>query len=218
MELFLRGDKPLASGAALLNLLPDRDTLVVDARDVSFACPLDLAGLLAIAHWASAGGMFVTLHLPREQNVVSYFQRMDVLRRMPSPRRILGRVPSDERADQRHRLLEVSPLGEDTGDDLAETVGRLITGFYPDKSGRAVARACNELLANAVEHGTSSKGGFIAAQTYTGDTTGDRRLELAVCDNGIGVLKHLQLNPERRCGKASPGSRTPTKTLGEATA
>ena len=35
----------------------------------------------------------------------------------------------------------------------------------------------------------------MAAQTYTGRTSGRRGLELAVIDGGIGILEHLRRNP-----------------------
>ncbi|MFD4676495.1 hypothetical protein ACFWNN_42710 [Lentzea sp. NPDC058450] len=194
MELNLIGDKPLAT-AAMLNLVGP-EVLVIDARQIGFVCPLDLAGMLAIAHWASAVAIPVTFFLPREPNTASYFQRMDVLRRMPRHTQILGRVAPEKRVDLPHRLLEVSPLTRATVDDLAEKVGYLITEFYPPDVGPALTKACNELLDNAVEHGESTEGAFIAAQTYTGETTEQPRLELAVCDNGIGVLEHLRQNSE----------------------
>ncbi|MFC3897976.1 hypothetical protein ACFOWZ_41470 [Lentzea rhizosphaerae] len=194
MELILMGDKPLAT-AAILGFDTSPEALVIDAREIGFVCPLDLAGMLAIEHWASAAAIPVTLLLPREPDTASYFQRMDVLRRVSPRTRILGRIPPEKRADLRHRLLEVSPLTKATVDDLAEKVGSLITAHYPRTAGPAVAGACNELLDNAVEHGASSEGAFIAAQTYTGATTKQPRLELAVCDNGVGVLRHLRQNP-----------------------
>lgn len=195
MELSLIGDKPLAT-AAMLSYVTGPEVLVIDARKIGFVCPLDLAGVLAVAHWASSAAIPVVFRLPREPNTASYLQRMDVLRRMPPRTQIVGRIAPEKRVDLPHRLLEVSPLTPDTVDDLAEKVGYLVTKFYPSAAGLALARACNELLANAVEHGESEAGAFVAAQTYTGTTTEQSRLELAVCDNGIGVLQHLRQNPE----------------------
>ncbi|MGW4211728.1 hypothetical protein ACWEIJ_27305 [Lentzea sp. NPDC004789] len=194
MELSLIGDKPLAT-AAMLNYVTSPGVLVIDARKIGFVCPLDLAGVLAIAHWASAAAIPVIFRLPREPDTASYLQRMDVLRRMPPRTQIVGRSASEKRVDLGHRLLEVSPLTRATVDDLAEKVGYLITAFYPPSVGPALVRACNELLDNAVEHGASDEGAFIAAQAYTGATTRQPRLELAVCDNGMGVLQHLRQNP-----------------------
>lgn len=196
MELVLVGDKPLAT-AAHLSFAGGTSALVIDATRLLFACPLDLAGLVATAHWASSASMAVTLRLPTDSNTASYLQRMDVLQLMPSRTRVTGRVPPDARTDLGSRLLEVTPLSSANVDGVAEKLGRLITAFYADYSesaGHVVYRACGELLANATEHGTSDTGAFVAVQTYTGGTTGGPRLEFAVCDTGIGVLDHLRQN------------------------
>jgi hypothetical protein len=52
-----------------------------------------------------------------------------------------------------------------------------------------------ELIDNAIDHGASQEGAFVAAQVYSGATSGRRGLEVAICDTGIGVLAHLRGNP-----------------------
>lgn len=194
----LVGDKPLATGA-FLSFDSGTSALVIDATRLEFARPLDLAGIVATANWAASESMTVAFKLPVEPNAASYLQRMDVIRLMPSRTRVVGRVPQDARTDRRGRLLEVTPLNASNADDVAEKVGRLVSAFYADYSvaaGRVVYQACGELLANAAEHGASSTGAFIAVQTYTGSTTEGLRLELAICDTGVGVLTHLRRNPK----------------------
>ena len=195
VELILAGDKPLTRAASLSGQDPDH--LVLDASGLSFACPLDLAGMVAWAHWAANGSVQVTLKMPREPAVGSYLQRMDVLRHLPSRSRIVGRIPPDSRNDQSGSLLEVTALNPGNVDDLAERLGPLVMGFYGDdkEAGSAVLRACGELMGNATEHGSSPRGAFMAAQLHTGTTTDGPRLEFAVCDTGIGVLRHLRQNP-----------------------
>ncbi|WP_435771393.1 hypothetical protein [Nocardioides sp. SYSU DS0651] len=197
MELVLVGDKPLAT-AGIMTFETGLDSLLLDATQLGFASPLDLAGLVATAHWASAESIPVTVKVPTDDSVASYLERMNVLRRMPSRTRVVGRVPTSPRTDLQGRLLEVTHLTEGNVDDVADQVGRLVTSFYADYSptaGHVVYRACGELLANAVEHGRSVTGAFVAAQTYTGETTDAPRLEFAVCDTGIGVMNHLRRNP-----------------------
>lgn len=196
VDLILAGDMPLASAAFLSGSDPNR--LVIDATGLTFACPLDLAGMVAWAHWAARHSVPVTLNMPHGQAMASYLQRMDVLRHMPSRPRIVGRVPPDTRTDQTRSLLEVTALNSGNVNDLSERVGPLVTGFYGEDSPAvgAAIRACTELMANAASHGESERGAFMAAQLHTGTTTDGARLEFAVCDTGMGVMKHLRQNPK----------------------
>lgn len=197
MELVLIGRKPLATAAFLSGQGLDR--LVIDAQDMSFACPLDLAGIVATAHWASGCGFRVILRLPSDSDTAAYLQRMDLLRQMPPRTQILGPVPRDVRTDRRGTLMEVTALNEKNVNDLAERLGRLVTSSYRAHSataGAAVFRACSELMSNATEHGSSAQGAFIAVQLYSGSTSETPRLEFAVCDTGIGVMQHLRRNPK----------------------
>ena len=195
MELNLAGGTPLADAGFLSGQDPDK--LVLDATALAFACPLDLAGIVAWAHWAASTAMPVTLNLPADRAMASYLQRMDVLRHMPSRTQIVGRVPPDIRSDRSGSLLEVTVLNSGNVDDLAERIGPLVMGFYGEDSeaGAAVVRACGELMANAASHGESDRGAFVAAQLHTGTTTDGPRLEFAVCDTGVGVMNHLRGNP-----------------------
>lgn len=195
VDLVLIGDRPLAEVAHLSG--PGANSLIIDATNLGFACPLDLAGIVATAQWAFSASLPVTLRLPSDRGATAYLQRMDVLRRMPPRTRIEGRVPGEVRTDHRERLMEVTALNEHNVDDLAERLGPLITGFYNHLpgAGAAVFRACSELMSNAAEHGRSERGSFMALQLHSGRTTGSPRLEFAVCDTGIGVLQHLRQNP-----------------------
>lgn len=193
------GGQPLASGA-YLSFEGGENSFLIDATKLEFACPLDLAGMVATANWAAAMDMKVTLKLPtKNSGVGTYLQRMNVLSLMPRGVRVVGRVLPDERGDRAHRLLEVTELASDgQGDGVADKVGHLLTAYYANHSeaaGKAVWQACGELIANAVEHGMSATGAFVAAQTYTSAQSGGPRFEFAICDTGIGVLKHLKLNP-----------------------
>jgi hypothetical protein len=196
VELVLVGDRPLAVAAFLSGA--GSDSLVIDATKLTFACPLDLAGIVATAQWAASSAIRVTLQLPSDPAATAYLQRMDVLRQMPERTRIVGRLPLDARADHRDSLMEVAALNEKNVNDLSERLGPLVTGSYKDRSeaGAAVFRACSELMSNATEHGLSDRGAFMAAQLHTGRTTGAPRLEFAVCDMGIGIMRHLRRNPK----------------------
>lgn len=173
---------------------PAHTGLVIDARRLRFASPLDLAGIAALAH-ARADGGDVELFLPAAADVTSYVQRMDLIDRLPPGARIAGALPLDSRSDRSSALLETSILTPQTADALGERIFRLAIAGLGPRVGIKVARSIGELLDNAISHGKGQPGAFIAAQAYTGKTTGYRRLEVAVCDSGIGVLDHLRRNP-----------------------
>jgi hypothetical protein len=196
VELVLAGDRPLAEAAFLSG--SGNYSLVINATKLTFACPLDLAGIVATAHWAASCEIRVTLELPTDPAATAYLQRMDVLRQMPTRTQILGRVPPDARGDHHGSLMEVAALNERNVNDLSERLGPLVTGCYRDHSeaGAAVFRACSELIGNATEHGVSDRGAFMAAQVHTCRTSGLSRLEFAVCDTGIGIMNHLRHNPK----------------------
>ncbi|MET7281870.1 hypothetical protein ABZS29_26790 [Kribbella sp. NPDC005582] len=196
MELVLNGDQPLMT-AVIPTFASGTDALLIDAARMGFVSPLDVAGILAIAHQAASMGLPVTFTIPVDANVAAYLQRMDVLRGLPLKTRLIGRVASADR-NVRRRLLEATPLDQDNAASVCERLGNLVMDYYGNMSaaaGTAVWQACGELVSNAVEHGSSPLGSFVAAQAYSGATTGVARFEFAVCDTGIGVLQHLRSNP-----------------------
>ena len=203
MELVLFGRRPLMT-AAFLGTHTGTGALVIDASKLTFASPLDLTGLLAYAHNIAAASIPVEFVVPQDDDAAAYVQRMDVLRHLPSGVGVRGRrLPVDVRTDRAHRLIEVTRVRGDE-DDAAVKVGNMVTSHYADIDagvGRAVTRACLELLSNAAEHGTGGAGAFLAAQTYTSDpdVAGSppmRRFEFAICDSGVGVRAHLRNNPK----------------------
>lgn len=192
----LVGDKPLSEAAVFSGA--GSNSLLIDTTRLTFACPLDLAGIVASAQSAASHSIAVELRLPADLSMAAYLQRMDVIRQMPPRTKVVGRLPADARADQAKRLVEVTALSERNMDTQAEKLGPVITEFYAeyaDAGGAAVFKACSELMGNATEHGASERGSFFALQLYTGTTTECPRLEFAVCDTGIGVMRHLRRNP-----------------------
>ena len=184
---FLARDFHLASTA-------DGD-LMIDARRLVFAGPLELAGVVAMAHAAATDGLGTIFRTAEDPNVTGYLQRMDVIRRMPTDAVIDGRLPVERRTDLPAALLEVSPLSAGTGDDIATKLGRIASANFDSKTYGKVFAGMGELIDNAIDHGASQEGAFVAAQVYSGATSGRRGLEVAICDTGIGVLAHLRRNP-----------------------
>ena len=169
---------------------------MIDARRLDFAGPLELAGVVAMAHAAASDGRGTIFRTADDPNVTGYLQRMDVIRRMPPEAMIDGRLPAEQRMDLPSALLEVSPLAAGTGDDIATKLGRLASAHFEAKTYGKVFAAMGELIDNAIDHGASGEGAFVAAQVYSGTTSGRRGLEVAICDTGVGVLAHLRRNPK----------------------
>jgi hypothetical protein len=169
--------------------------LTIDARRLIFAGPLELAGIVAMAHAAAAHGRGTIFRTAEDPNVTGYLQRMDVIRRMPPDAMIDGRLPAERRTDLPAALLEVSPLAAGTGEDIATRLGRIASANFDSKAYGKVFAGIGELIDNAIDHGASQEGAFAAAQVYSGATSGRRGLEVAICDTGVGVLAHLRGNP-----------------------
>ncbi|MFD4197646.1 hypothetical protein [Amycolatopsis thermoflava] len=188
MRIELVGRRPLLRRLCFVE--PEAGSLVLDARQLTFASPLDLAAMVALARAAGARGEHVQLITPRDRNVASYLERLDVISGLPPGADVVGDLPGGPRADLADRLLEVTPLRPDGANQLSERMGRMLTRHYGDL-GRRYFSGVGELIDNAISHGVSSLGAFVAAQVYTGATSGRPGIEFAVCDTGVGVRAHL---------------------------
>jgi hypothetical protein len=152
--------------------------------------------MVALGTDASLRNEPVTLLVPEDANVTSYLQRMDVVSRFSSIGSVVGAVGEDLRDDRSEILLEVTQVVEAyDADSTAERVVPLARHQAPASVTQAVFMGIGELLDNACTHADSPVGAYVAAQTYTGTTSGRRGLELAVVDCGRGILEHLRQNP-----------------------
>jgi hypothetical protein len=194
MRVELAGRLPMLRGNVRVSAA-DEGQVVLDARRLLFASPLDLAAITVLAHAGADMGPRATLMLPRDPAVTSYLQRMDVLRRLPPGTEICGPAPPEQRTDRSTVLLEVSPLSPDTADEIVSRVGTLTAERLGRPAAGQVFKCVGELIDNALSHGQSTLGAFVAAQAYTGATSRRPGFEFAVCDTGIGVLSHLRSNP-----------------------
>ncbi|WP_155060003.1 hypothetical protein [Streptomyces blattellae] len=195
MLLELAGRHPLLRGNLRLQDR-SRPELMIDARHLEFASPLDLAAVAALTHTHAVSGAEVTLLLPESRSVTSYLQRMDLLKHLPEEARVVGTLPHEVRNDHSANLLEVTRLKESAVGEVNQRIGFVATTHLGKRFGRQAFTGLGELIDNAVSHGASSLGAFITAQAYSGKTTGRRRLEVSVCDTGMGVLDHLRRNPQ----------------------
>ena len=169
-----------------------QEPVVIDARHLKFAGPLELAATAALTHVYAASNAPISLRLPDCDAVTSYLQRMNVLEYVSSDTKIIGPTPLDTRTDCSKKLLEVTPVYPATQMALIAQLRIITQANFRTPLGDRVLKAIAELIENAVTHGFSDVGAFASAQVYTGRTTRVPRMEFAIVDTGIGVLEHLR--------------------------
>lgn len=195
MRIHLAGRQPLHA-PALSRQPPEPPGVIFDATSMTFASPLDLAGVAARAARLHHEGTPVEFALPDDGDVRRYLVRMDLVAHLGQVGvTVMGSVPSVRRADRADVLLEVrricSPADVDRFcADAYELARRHTSG----RSAAAGAKMLGELLDNAITHAGSPVGVYAAAQVH--QRGGD--LELAVADSGIGIRSHLARNPSFR--------------------
>lgn len=168
--------------------------LVLDARGLTFASPLELTGLVAHAHAAANRGEIVEVLTPADRDVAAYLERMDVLRHLSDRAFLCDAPPSGPRLDRTAHLAEVTHVTADTAEMLIDRIGRMIFEHLDPSLRKAAFFGVGELVDNATSHGSSEPGAFAAAQLYSGRTSTYAGMEFAICDTGIGVLAHLRRN------------------------
>jgi hypothetical protein len=202
MRVMFAGRRPLLAASLRVSEM-ENPSLIIDAADLDFASPLELTSIVALAHDAARNERSITLDLPVQEAVTSYLQRMDVIRRLPRRCRLNGRLPPENRLDHSTVLMEVVPVTQDTAEDVVARMGRLVGDKLGHTGARLMIKAFGELIDNAVSHGESESGAFLAVQAYSGETSGRAGVEAAVSDVGVGVLAHLRRNPEHRSIRSS---------------
>lgn len=195
VQIILSGKHPLLRGN--LRVLDVHEPgVLVDASQLRFVSPLELVGIAALALDASHRREEAKLVVPRDIDVASYLQRMNLLEHAADGLEVVGSLPPDDRTDRSKVLLEVTKIQEaHEADALAERIVPLARGQSDARVTNAVFMGLGEFLDNACSHSGSPVGVFAAAQAYTGETSGRRGLELAVADAGVGILSHLRQNP-----------------------
>jgi len=196
VRIRLAGKQPLHA-PALGQVPPEgRPVLIFDASDMTFASPLDLAGVAAWAARLCHDGTPVEFALPDDGDVCRYLVRMDLVNQLRQAGvTVTGMVPSIRRADRADVLLEVRRIcGPADTERFCTDAYELARRHTADRSAAAGATMLGELLDNAITHAGSPVGVYAAAQVH--QRSGD--LELAVADGGIGVRTHLARNPSFR--------------------
>ncbi|MCW3814457.1 hypothetical protein ONA91_08295 [Micromonospora sp. DR5-3] len=198
MRIEFVGRRPLLRRGTPVHRTEDPGHLVLDMRQLTFASPLELAAVAALAQTFESLDVPTTLHMPGESDISSYLARMDLRAALPPGSRVVGSAPEHRRLDRSDKLVEVMRVSAETEDELMDRIGRVALAQLDPAFGRRAVQSIGELVDNAVSHGASPIGAFAAAQTYTGRTSKRRGLEFAICDTGIGILKHLRKNPAYR--------------------
>lgn len=169
--------------------------LVLDARGLTFASPLELTGLVAHAHAAAHHGELVEVLTPADRNVASYLERMDVIGHLADRAFVRDAPPGAPRFDRITQLTEVTHVTTHTADVFIDRLSRMIFDYLDPALRKAAFFGVGELVDNAISHGSSEPGAFAAAQLYSGRTSTYAGMEFAICDTGVGVLSHLRRNP-----------------------
>jgi hypothetical protein len=166
---------------------------IFDATDLTFASPLDLAGVAAWAARLRHEGNPVAFTLPADGDVRRYLSRMDLVAHLDqSGVTVTGPSSPVRRTDRGDVLLEVRRIcGPADAERFARDAYELARRHTSDSSAAAAAKILSELLDNAITHASSPVGVYAAAQVH--QRAGD--VQLAVADAGIGIRSHLARNP-----------------------
>ena len=171
---------------------------LIDARQMTFLSPLDIAGIAVLAVRQRGVGRRRLL-LPDDEGITSYMERMNLLAYLDTLCDVIGERSSQPRHDRSVSLLELTRIARvDDAERVSEGLAKLAAARFDQRLASTVFRTVGELVDNAISHGGGPSGAFVAAQTYTGETSAHPGLEVAVCDTGIGVLSHLTSNSRYR--------------------
>lgn len=188
----LEGESPLTRLAFPMQSDAPRK-LVVDASELRFVSPLELVGIAALLADGKTHRRRPRLVMPVRRNPCTYMERMDLVEVATD---LGATVEGAKCAGPRTRtrgLVELRQVrSEADANDVSSSVYDIARrSSHRDDAAKAVEMV-GELIDNALAHAECSHGCFVAAQRYTGNTSGDPRLEIAVADSGVGVLAHLR--------------------------
>ncbi len=190
----LSGRAPLLSGCPVP--WPPSDDYTLDLSDLVFATPFDLVGLAALVH-ATPPSRNVVVVPPRRPGVANYLQRMDLFLVLDGRVRVVPALAPELPRDPGPALVELRRLDRpDEIDDDASMLWPRLRAKLPYEVCRGLFEILGELVDNAATHGRGAAGTFVAAQYYSGATSGmPEGFWIGVADGGIGIRDHLRHNP-----------------------
>jgi hypothetical protein len=182
-----------------LDLRPLGAATVIDLSDLVFASPLDLVGLASLI---SAAPVEATIQIipPTSDPVANYLLRMDLPAVVGDRVAVEPPFGPEWPRDEAPALIELTHLQHAADVEAISTrVWDRLARHLPGETCINLFKIIGELVDNAATHGESPSGTFLAAQYYSGRTSGmPEGFWIAVSDAGIGVRAHLAQNPRHR--------------------
>lgn len=175
---------------------PPRADTALDLAELTFVTPFDLVGL-AVLVGAAPPPVGLTVVPPADPNVCAYLQRMDLFTVLGDRIQIEPHLPDEGPREPNRALIELHRLEHpDEIDDLAREFWPRLRASLPQRLCSNLFEILGELVDNAATHGASDVGTYLAAQYYSGATSGMLEgMWIGVGDGGIGIRAHLAGNP-----------------------
>jgi hypothetical protein len=177
-----------------------QDSKPIDLREVGFVDPYGMVGLLELGELLRSRGMIKNLYLPKSEEVLKYFERMDFFRFAP---RYFSLIPPEPPFSERYLrssysdvLLEITPI--ERSNDIHFIVGMVKERaqailerhlHYDDSIVDGFIVALSEVCQNIVEHSESR--GFVGIQKYRFRNLNKNVVMIAVMDIGVGFMQSL---------------------------
>jgi hypothetical protein len=182
--------------------LSNKDVVIIDLSNVGFIKPMGVISILllveSITKMNGSEQPDLLLLPPANPEVLDYLLKIEFIPALKS----LGRwkIPKKIKVSG-HKIKPVIPITKfHNSQDIDDIAIAMQNIFHTELSGlTTLLQPCAvtfvELAINAVEH-ANSNGGFVLAQRY--DYHDGAKLEVAVGDCGIGILKSLNQNKKIR--------------------
>ncbi len=179
--------------------IPPDERIIVDTRHSRWANPYGLTALLAVAESRVERPV---LYVPEQENVSSYWSRMNFFKHAAELYDVQGRIYPPRGVTDTNVLLEVTRISQ--ADDIHTVLDKIgqraqdalvqELKLDPRVTGR-FSMALSEVCQNIVEH--AGRGGWVAVQRYTWHRRlgGRRVVVIAVCDSGVGFRRSLESSP-----------------------
>lgn len=166
---------------------------VVDASDLVFASPLELVGVAALLADGKTRRRQQRLIMPVRRDPATYMERMNLVAVAEQLGVAVEGVRSAGPRRKARDLVELRQVRSETdANSVVAEIHAVVSRASSDHDAVRAVEMVGELIDNALTHGGCPHGCFVAAQRYSGATSGSPRVEFAVADSGQGILAHLR--------------------------